>query len=133
MDDPGIMQCRIDYWGKWWLQRDDVVLQITNKLPELRNKALDSWQDDPIDIESIDKAAATFAASTAVGIDAWSPRSIGQCSREAKADLSDVLNSIEAIGQWPLQTNLSLVGMIPKHEIDERPITALPTLYRSGG
>ena len=76
------------------------------------------------------KAARSFKAQTAVGVDGVPPRTVEMLSDELLGVLANLLNSIEESGLWPQSYAVSVLHLIPKPSGGRRPIGLLPTLIR---
>ena len=80
--------------------------------------------------EDIRKAAKTFKAATALGVDGFRPRWLTLLSDELLDAYGQLLGDIESIGIWPNQVMTILIAQLPKPDGGRRPIGLLPTIVR---
>ena len=84
----------------------------------------------PLGSAELRKAARTFKASTAAGVDAVLPTQYAWLSDELLNNIGKLLGVIEDSGCWPRQTMLSIIHLIPKQSGGKRPIGLLASIVR---
>ena len=109
-------------WAKLWESNKDYTPPCFDgvELDEL----------DPITVDDIERAAASFPLHTGLGVDNFSPRAVLRLPHELIQGLADILNEAEQAGCWDEALELVLIVLLPKDDGGHRPIGLFPSVIR---
>ena len=84
----------------------------------------------PIAAEDLVLAAHTYKRHTGLGVDSFHPRWFGWLSSALLQALACLLNTLEALGVWPMQVQAIIIAQIAKSGGGRRPIGLFTSLVR---
>eukprot|EP00959_Pyramimonas_sp_CCMP1952_P248826 5201467-Pyramimonas_sp.AAC.1 len=71
------MRYREDKWSSWWTPSAQQLSCLNAGMSELRSRALVALEDTPLlEVSDVARACTCFRATTALGVDLWSPRAL---------------------------------------------------------
>ena len=90
------------------------------------------WMADrrKISARDIRRASFCFKDTTGLGSDKFHPRWFAILPEESLEQVADFLNSLEALGVWPMQLHATLIALIPKPKGGKRSIGLQTSLVR---
>ncbi len=118
-------------WRELW-QASQTPLPAAPWWRELRRK-LELQERHPVEVEDLRAALRCFKTKVGMGPDQQNPRWWLGLPEEAHAQLAAVLEEVEAKVTWPTPTLETVVQLLPKTTIADRPITLTQGLYRVWG
>ena len=72
-----------------------------------------SEKQDPISLNTLDRAAHTFPTTVGLGVDRWNPRAFACLDDDGQKALLDLMRMVELHLAWPAQVLLNLVVLLP--------------------
>ena len=85
---------------------------------------------EPLTVEDLLQAAASFPVTTGLGADNFSPRALLRLPRALVQELAELLSKAEDAGSWDETLSLVLIVLLPKDDGGHRPIGLFPSVIR---
>ena len=123
---PRSDQAEVDAIAKTWAKLWQTDKQYT--LPDF--SGADEEALEPLTVDDLLRAAATFPVTTGLGVDNFSPRAVLRLPRPLLQQLADLLNKGEQLGQWDEALELVIIVLLPKGDGSHRPIGLFPGIIR---
>jgi len=123
---PRSDQGEVDAIAKTWAQ----LWQTDMEYALLDFHGIEDEFLEPLTVDDLISAAATFPVNTGLGVDNFSPRAVTRLPRPLLQDLADILNKGERLGAWDEALELVIIVLLPKGDGSHRPIGLFPGIIR---
>jgi len=119
-------------WSEVWRRPEHNEAMFGNLMIALGHKARQHQDRLPgLEVAQLRRALETLRRTRGNGLDGWHPRELLALPDEVLQHFCNLLNTIEAEGQWPVQASLAKVVFITKPNGSDRVIGLASTLGRA--